>query len=125
MKTHGNITALLAATLFAATTAMPADAQEAHDTEPAAALSAALAAACRANADAFAKYLTADNATAFRAMPEDQRAAFMKRLSLSDEAGKPLISADPQLHTVLRCQTRRHASRTICFILTIPDWRKV
>jgi hypothetical protein len=84
---------------------MPVHAQEAHDSEPAAALSAALAAACRANAETFAKYLTADNATAFRAMPEDQRAAFMKRLSLSDEAGKPLISADPQQHTVLRCQT--------------------
>jgi type II secretory pathway pseudopilin PulG len=84
---------------------MPVHAQEAHDSEPAAALSAALAAACRANAETFAKYLTADNATAFRAMPEDQRAAFMKRLSLSNEAGKPLISADPQQHTVLRCQT--------------------
>jgi type II secretory pathway pseudopilin PulG len=105
MKLRTNIAALLTATVLALLAAMPANAQESHDSEPAAALSAALAAACRANADQFAKYLTADNAAAFRAMPEDQRAAFMKRLSLSDEAGKPLISADPQQHTVLRCQT--------------------
>jgi hypothetical protein len=100
-----NFALLLPATWLALVAAMPVHAQEAHDSEPAAALSAALAAACRANAETFAKYLTADNATAFRAMPEDQRAAFMKRLSLSNEAGKPLISADPQQHTVLRCQT--------------------
>ncbi len=100
-----NFAALLAASLLALVAALPAHAQEAHDSEPAAALSAALAAACRANADTFAKYLTADNAAAFRALPEDQRTAFMKRLSLSDEPGKPLISADPQQHTVLRCQT--------------------
>jgi hypothetical protein len=100
-----NFAVLLPATWLALLAAMPVHAQEAHDSEPAAALSAALAAACRANAETFAKYLTADNATAFRAMPEDQRAAFMKRLSLSNEAGKPLISADPQQHTVLRCQT--------------------
>ena len=100
-----NFAVLLPATLLALVGAMPAHTQDAHDSEPAAALSAALAAACRAQADTFVKYLTADNAAAFRAMPEEQRAAFMKRLSLSDEAGKPLISADPQHHTVLRCQT--------------------
>jgi len=102
-----NFAVLLPATLLALVGAMPAHTQDAHDSEPATALSAALAAACRAQADTFVKYLTADNAAAFRAMPEDQRAAFMKRLSLSDEAGKPLISADPQQHTVLRCQTSR------------------
>jgi len=105
MTPRTNFAVLLAASLLALVAAMPADAQEARDSEPAAALSAALAAACRANADTFAKYLTADNAAAFRALPEDQRADFMKRLSLSDEAGKPLISADPQQRTVLRCQT--------------------
>jgi len=102
-----NFAVLLPATLLALVGAMPAHTQDAHDSEPATALSAALAAACRAQADTFVKYLTADNAAAFRAMPEEQRAAFMKRLSLSDEAGKPLISADPQQHTVLRCQTSR------------------
>jgi len=107
MIARTNFAVLLPATLLALVGAMPAHTQDAHDSEPATALSAALAAACRAQADTFVKYLTADNAAAFRAMPEDQRAAFMKRLSLSDEAGKPLISADPQQHTVLRCQTSR------------------
>jgi type II secretory pathway pseudopilin PulG len=105
MKLRTKIAALLMAIVLALVASMPARAQEARDSEPAAALSAALAAACRSNADQFAKYLTADNAAAFRALPEDQRAAFLKRLSLTDEAGKPLISADPQQHTVLRCQT--------------------
>jgi hypothetical protein len=105
MKLRTKIAALLMAIVLALVASMPARAQEARDSEPAAALSAALAAACRSNADQFAKYLTAENAAAFRALPEDQRAAFLKRLSLTDEAGKPLISADPQQHTVLRCQT--------------------
>jgi hypothetical protein len=78
-------------------------AQEGHESEPAAALSAALAAACRANETQFANYLTADNAGAFRALPADQRTAFLERLSLSDQPGKPLISSDPQNRTVLRC----------------------
>jgi type II secretory pathway pseudopilin PulG len=86
-------------------TAIPVLAQETRDSEPAAALSAVISAACRANQDQFAKYLTADNAAAFRALPEDQRTALLKRLSLVDEAGKTLISADPQQHTVLRCET--------------------
>jgi hypothetical protein len=94
-----------AAALIAIVATAPVQAQQTHDSEPATALSSALAAACRGNADTFAKYLTADNAAAFRALPEDQRTAFMKRLSLSDEPGKPLISSDPQQHTVLRCQS--------------------
>jgi type II secretory pathway pseudopilin PulG len=78
-------------------------AQEGHETEPAAALSAALMAACRANETQFANYLTGDNAAAFRALPDDQRTAFLQRFSLSDQPGKPLISSDTQNHTVLRC----------------------
>jgi type II secretory pathway pseudopilin PulG len=94
-----------AAALIPIVATTPVHAQETHDSEPAAALSAALAAACRGNLDTFAKYLTADNAAAFRALPEDQRTAFLKRLSLRDEPGKPLISSDPQQHPVLRCQS--------------------
>jgi hypothetical protein len=105
MKVQTEITALLTTTVLAFMAAMPTHAQETRDSEPAAALSAALAAACRANQVQFAKYLTADNAAAFRAMPEDQRAAFLKRLSVNDEAGKVLITADEQKHTILRCQS--------------------
>ena len=69
----------------------------------ASALSAAFVAACRANETQFANYLTADNAAAFKNLPADQRTVFLERFSLSDQTGKPLISADAQNHTVLRC----------------------
>ena len=78
-------------------------AQDGHEADPAAALSAAFMAACRANETQFANYLTADNAAAFKGLATDQRTAFLQRFSLSDEPGKPLISADAQNHTVLRC----------------------
>ncbi|HEX4001479.1 MAG TPA: hypothetical protein VHX36_02450 [Candidatus Acidoferrales bacterium] len=80
----------------------PADEQPAG---PVAALVAALSAACRANETEFANYLTAANAAAFHALGPDQRSAFVKRFSLSDDAGRPLISADMQGHTIFRCMT--------------------
>jgi type II secretory pathway pseudopilin PulG len=96
----GMITAA-ALLLFAA---MPAWAQDSADADPATALSGILAAACRANETEFASHLTSANAAAFRALPATQRNELMKRLSLSDEAGKPLISADEQKHIVLHCR---------------------
>jgi len=80
-----------------------AAAQDGRESEPVAALTAALSAACRANETQFANYLTVDNAAAFRALPQDQRSAVLKRLSLADQPGKPLLSSDDQNHTVLRC----------------------
>jgi hypothetical protein len=79
------------------------NAQDASD--PSTALSAAIVAACRDNEAQFLNYFTADNAAAFRALPAEQRAAFLKRFSLSDTPGKPLSSTDPQNHAVLLCQT--------------------
>lgn len=78
-------------------------AQDGRESDPAASLAAALSAACRANETQFENYLTVDNAAAFRALPQDQRAEVLKRLSLADEAGKPLLSSDDQNHPVLRC----------------------
>jgi hypothetical protein len=102
---HIQTAAAAATLLFVITCAAPSQAQDSKDSEPAAALTAALSAACRANQETFAKYLTADNAVAFRALPEDQRAAFLKRLSQVDDAGKTLLSSDTRQHTVLRCET--------------------
>ncbi len=79
-------------------------AQDSDDATPSSALSAALAAACGANEVQFANYLTAENAAAFRALPDEQRTALMKRFSFLDAAGKPLISSDAQNHAVLRCR---------------------
>ena len=62
--------------------------QDGHETDPAASLVAALSAACRADEAHFENYLTADNTAAFRALPADQRASVLKRLSFADEAAK-------------------------------------
>jgi hypothetical protein len=69
------------------------------------AMSDALAAACRQDAEAFAKYLTADNAAAYRALPAPQRTAIMKRFVLLDDPGRPLLSTSATGHEVLRCET--------------------
>ena len=73
-------------------------AQEGHETDPVAALSAALGAACRSNEAQFANYLTADSAAAFRALPPEQRSALLKRFSLADGTGKLLSSSDDHGH---------------------------
>ncbi len=82
-----------------------ARAQEASAAGPAAALSEALGAACRQNEAQFARYLTADNAAAFRELTPGARTALMKRFVLLDEPGRPLLSSDAQGRTVLRCET--------------------
>ena len=78
-------------------------AQDGRETDPAAALTSALNAACRGNETMFANYLTADSAAAFKALPANQRTQFLERFSLSDQPGHPLISSDDKNHTVVRC----------------------
>jgi hypothetical protein len=104
-RAHFGIVLLIEAALvsFAFFAAPMARAQQAAD--PVAALSAALSAACRADETQFAGYLTAANAAAFHALPQDERAEFLKRFSLSDGPGKLLLSTDAQNHTILRCET--------------------
>lgn len=94
---------LLIASFFGAPFSIRA--QEGKETDPAAALASILSAACRANQTQFASYLTTDSAAAFRALAEDQRAQLVKRFALSDSTGRPLISGDPQGHTIVRCET--------------------
>ncbi len=109
MKSCMNFRSMLVApaalVFFALFAALPARAQQGAEPDPAAALSGALAAACRADEAQFAAYLTAANAAAFTALPQDERTALLKRFSLSDGPGKLLISADAQSHTILRCET--------------------
>jgi hypothetical protein len=99
---------VLSAMVFSLFLPAPARAQQSSaqsgDADPAAALADALVEACRANETQFSNYLAGDNGAAFRALPEAQRTAFMKRLSLSDSPGKPLLSSDDHNHTVLRCR---------------------
>jgi hypothetical protein len=99
---------VLGAMVFSLFLPAPAWAQQSSaqsgDADPAAALADALVEACRENETQFSNYLAGDNGAAFRALPEAQRTAFMKRLSLSDSPGKPLLSSDDHHHTVLRCR---------------------
>lgn len=92
-----------AALLFAAFVS-PVFGQQESENGPVAALSEALAAACRGNETQFANYLTSENASAFRGLSEDQRTALLKRFSLADGTGKVLVSSDERGHTVLRCE---------------------
>jgi hypothetical protein len=85
-------------------TVPPTLAQETGTPDSAAALSDALVAACKANETQFADFLAGSNPAAFRALPSSQRAEFVKRISLSDLPGKPLISSDGNGHVVLRCR---------------------
>ena len=82
----------------------PALAQDGHEPDAVAALSAALGAACRGNETQFASYLTAENAAAFQALAAEQRTSFLKRFSLADGIGRVLVSSDDKGHAVLRCQ---------------------
>jgi len=74
------------------------------EADPSAALVSVLTAACRHDEAQFSKYLIADNAAAFRDLPSDERASVLKRLSLTEEAGRPLLSSDQDGRPVLRCQ---------------------
>jgi hypothetical protein len=81
-----------------------ARAQETGVPDSVTALSDALVAACKANQSQFASFLSGDNPAAFQALPASQRSEFIKRISLSDLPGKPLISSDGNGHVVLRCR---------------------
>jgi len=81
-----------------------ARAQQIPQPKPAEALAEALVAACRQDETQFARFLTAENAPAFRALKPTQRAALMKRFVLLDAPGRPLLANDSQGHIVLRCE---------------------
>src|SRR5580692_4418488 len=96
------ICAVLLGLVFLAAPA--ARAQETAAPDSATTLSDALAAACRANETQFADLLAGNNPAAFRALSSTQRSEFIKRISLSDLPGKPLISSDGNGHVVLHCR---------------------
>jgi hypothetical protein len=96
-----NLAAAIAVILFLPALAR---AQQGRESDPVTALSSALSAACRASEAEFANYLTAENAAAFQLLPKEQRTALLKRFSLADGEGKPLVSSDAQGHLILRCQ---------------------
>jgi hypothetical protein len=102
MKTAVRILILISCVLLVRTPTLRA--QETGEPDSATALSDALVAACKADETQFASYLAGDNPAAFRALPAAQRTEFVKRISLTDLPGKPLISSDGNGHIVLRCR---------------------
>jgi type II secretory pathway pseudopilin PulG len=97
---------LLLALLFGPTaqiTAAQRGAQAPTIPEPAEVLGETLTAACRQDQAAFANHLTSDNAQAYRALPEEQRVALLKRFVLLEDPGKALLSS-LNGHTVVRCE---------------------
>jgi hypothetical protein len=71
--------------------------------DPAQALQETLTAACRHDEAAFANHLTNENAQAYRALPQEQRTALLRRMVLQEEPGKPLLSTS-EGHAVVRCE---------------------
>jgi hypothetical protein len=82
-----------------------AQSQQSVVANPETSLSGALSAACRQDHEAFANFLTSDNATAYRKLPAPQRAAFMKRFVLLEDPGRALLSTSNSGHPVVRCET--------------------
>jgi hypothetical protein len=91
--------------VFALLPLLSAHAQQQTMANPEMALSDALTAACRQDSPAFANFLTADNAAAFRALPGAQRTAMMKRFVLLDEPGRVLLSTSSSGQKVVRCES--------------------
>ncbi len=74
-------------------------------TDPVAALAAALTASCRHDVTEFTSYLTPSNAGAFRALTPPQQIALLRRMVQLEDSGQPLLSTDANGRTVLRCDT--------------------
>jgi hypothetical protein len=98
---------LLALAAIAALSGARASAQQQQQTmaNPETALTDALSAACRQDSPAFSNSLTADNATAFRALPGTQRTAMMKRFVLLEEPGRVLLSTSDKGQKIVRCES--------------------
>lgn len=92
-------------------------ADEVKDSSPSGALLEILVAACRANQEQFANSLAGENPAAFRLLSLDQRTKVIKRISLSETAGRPLRSTGKDSLPVLRCQSE---TGTVEYRLGIP-----
>ncbi len=97
---------------IAAISGSPAQSQQLapNTNSPEMALSDALGAACRQDAAAFANFLTAENAAAFRALPPAQRTAMMKRFVLLEEPGRVLLSTTANGQKIVRCESPSYTS---------------
>ncbi len=103
MKLQSGFRAALLAFLLGSTLA-----GRAQETPPAGAmttLTEALSAACRQDAQAFSRYLLSSSAAAFGTLPENEQRAILRRFSLTQSAGQPLLSTGANGETLLRCES--------------------
>jgi hypothetical protein len=84
---------------------------------PTEALANILATACRANDSQFSTLLTGDNVAAFRALSPEMRVKVMRRISLTDETAKPLLTTGKDGLPSVRCQG---LSGSVEFRLGVP-----
>lgn len=104
-KMRAFVSTIAAAALMLPLCAVGALAQETQPAPPSAALVDALSSACRGDAKEFANDLTQANSTAFLALPENERAAFLSRLAMGDVPGHALLSTSEANEPVVRCTT--------------------
>jgi hypothetical protein len=90
--------------MIASLAPIAAQAQQQAASDPAGTLSSALSAACRQDPEAFANFLTAENAAAYRSLPGVQRTGMMKRFVLLDDPGRPLLSTGANGRSIVRCE---------------------
>ena len=82
----------------------PLAAQEGLEASAEAALLAALRAACRHDEAEFARYLTQDNAAAYRDLAPGQRLELMRRLVRVSQPGRPRITEGTRGEKTLTCE---------------------
>jgi hypothetical protein len=107
---RGLVLLLRLATILAISAPAAYSQQTPASAAPEAALTDALSAACRQDAGAFANFLTAENAMAFRALPPSQRTAMMKRFVLLEEPGRVLLSTAGNGQKIVRCESPSYTS---------------
>jgi hypothetical protein len=118
IRRHG-IAAVLIVLLCAANA--PAQKAPPPGADVSAALSGALTAACKEDDAAFAPFLTTENSAVFHNLAAVQRTAFMKRMVLLDDPGRPLLSTTEDGLTVLRCETPSFTTEMHFGPVTIAD----
>ena len=104
LRTAARILLFILVFVPAAVLSANAPPQQSVAASPETSLSGALSAACRHDNEAFANFLTADSAAAYRKLPAPQRTALMKRFVLLEDPGRPLLSTSTTGHPVVRCE---------------------
>jgi hypothetical protein len=86
-----------------------ARAQESSGAGAMSTLTEALSAACRQDARTFGRYFLPDGAAAYNTLPAGEQLALLRRFSLTQSPGRPLLSSGTAGETILRCESPAQA----------------